>query len=133
MGSAVVGLNVRDGRSPGFAADVKAILTNVSAHANAAGWPDFIQTCGDEPQGDAVDGSLAVGQAFAEARAALASTKVGRTSVFTSVLNVTSDYTAKLLAKNSSIDYIVINEHSAEAIKLLIANGHQWMLYNVRR
>ena len=115
----LLGLNVRDGRSPGFAADVKAILTNVSAHANAAGWPDFIQTCGDEPQGDAVDGSLAVGQAFAEARAALASTKVGRTSVFTSVLNVTSDYTAKLLAKNSSIDYIVINEHSAEAIKLL--------------
>ena len=132
MGSAVVGLNVRDGRAPGYAAEVKATLTKVSTHATAAGWPDFIQTCGDEPQGDAVDGSLAVGQAFAEARAALNATKVGRTSVFTSVLNITSDYTAKMLAKNSSIDLIVINEHSAEAIKLLIANGHQWMLYNVR-
>ena len=41
-------------------------------------------------------------------------------------------YQTQLLAKNSSIDLIVINEHSAEAIKLLIANGHQWMLYNVR-
>ena len=133
MGSAVVGLNVRDGRAAGYAAKVTATLTNISAHATAAGWPEFIQTCGDEPQGDAVDGSLAVGQGFAQARAALGgATNVGMTSVFTSVLNVTSDYTAKMLAKNSSIDLIVLNEHSAEAIKLLIANGHQWMLYNVR-
>lgn len=132
MGSAIVGLDVRDGRAAGYATEVKAALTKISSHADASGWPDFVQTCGDEPRGDAVDASLAVGKAFADARAALPShSKVGRTSVFTSVLNLTTDSTARLLQKSSSsIDLIVINEHSAEAIKMLQANGKDWMLYN---
>ena len=133
MGSAVVGLNVRDGRAAGYGAQVLAALTNISQHAVTADWPDFFQTCGDEPQGDAVDASLAVGQAFADARATLSAAeqaKIGRTSVFTSVLNISTDKTASLLSKNSSIDLIVINEHTAAAVHELRANGHEWMLYN---
>lgn len=37
---------------------------------------------------------------------------------------------ACMLQKNSSVDPIVLNEHSADAIMLLRANGHEWMLYN---
>lgn len=133
MGSAVVGLNVRDGRAAGYGAQVKASLTNISQHAVATDWPEYVQTCGDEPQGDAVDASLAVGKAFADAQISLSAAgqaKIGRTSVFTSVLNLTTDSTARLLAKNSSIGLIAINEHTAAAVHALRANGHEWMLYN---
>lgn len=131
LGSAITGFNVRDGRASGYAQQVKEALTNISAHAKRAGWPEFFQTCGDEPQGDSVAASLAVGDAFAAARELLPSDAlVGKTSVFTSVLNLTTDSSAALLAKTSSIDLIVINEHSAEAIHTLRKNDHSWMLYN---
>ena len=113
MGSAVVGLNVRDGRSAGFATEVKTILTNVSAHATRAGWPSSFRPVGMSRRATQLMVRWRSDRRLQ--RHALSSTKVGRTSVFTSVLNVTSDYTARLLGKNSSIDYIIINEHSAEA------------------
>ena len=111
LGSAILGLNVRDGRAAGYASDVKQTLINISAHAKSDSWPEFYQTCGDEPQGDSVAASLAVGAAFAAARKSLPDDAVvGKTSVFTSVLNLTTDLTANLLAKNSSIDLIIIKE-----------------------
>ena len=134
LGSAIVGIDVRQPSGPTYTADVAKVITAVSRHAEVAEWPVFYQTVGDEPQGSAVDDSLAVSAAFKAARARLPGQPdqaiVGRTSVFTSVLNTSTDYTARLLLPNSSIELIAINEHSAEAISMLQAGGHTWMLYN---
>ena len=131
LGSAIVGINVRAPDGPGYPAEVAKTLDAVAAHATRAGWPPFIQTVGDEPQGPAVDDTLAVAAAFAAAAERLPKPAlVGRTSVFTSVTNTSSDYTARLLAQNSTVELVVLNDHSADAVAMLRANGHSWMLYN---
>ena len=133
MGSDIVGLNVRQPVPTGTAsypAEVVAALKSIASHARTAQWRPFFQTVGDEPQGQAVDDSIAVAAAFAAAGPQLPRPAWVSTSIFTSATNTTSDYTARILAKNCSVSLIALNEHSASAVAMLQANGHQWMLYN---
>ena len=102
---------------------VREVLARIAAHGGARGWPELVYTIGDEPDEEALAGTLAV------AKAIRGSGTGAKSAIFTSIDGSASAAKRALAGK---VDLILLNGHSADAIRAIVAAGSGCSLYNHR-
>jgi hypothetical protein len=99
------------------------LLAAIESHGAANNWLSLIHTVGDEPEGEAIQDSLAAAQAFHQAD------PQSRTSVFSSLTDPASDPRA---AFAGVVDRIYVTHHSAAGLQHIVDRGSECATYNLR-
>jgi len=97
------------------------VLTVIGAKSKMSGWLPIVHIVGDEPSGEGIDQSLAVGKAFKAAY------PKSRTGIFTSFTHPAQDEAAKFAG---AINRIYLNGHSSKALEHIRSKGSECALYN---
>ena len=106
-----------------YKAVLRDILRAIKAHAQQKHWRPLTYVIGDEPDEDALNGTIRVARAFKAAGTG------NRTSVFTSISHLSKD--KKRLKLAGLVDLLYLNGHSDKALRALHHKGSAWALYNM--
>jgi len=108
-----------------YAKILRDVLKKIRQRSKKGGWPTIRHVVGDEPDGsEAVNHSLEAAKAFKAARVGV------KTSIFTSIANLSKH--ANRLKFAGNIDLIYLNNHSEAAISAIKRKGSDCALYNMR-